>query len=94
MRSLGKDSRPASQPDVVSHVRYALGMGKKPTEFVGHSGGCQGTPIVQFDNARIWARKQDAVNYLKHPNVSDVRKKLELVEVFCVVGTPFAVMME
>lgn len=94
MPSSEEESRPPPQLDVVSHVRYALGLGKNPTEFVGHSGGCQGTPIVRFDSARIWARRQDAVTYLAHPNVSDVRKKLKLVAVYCVVGTPFAVMME
>jgi hypothetical protein len=91
------EGREAAEPEEVdSHLRYALRVGaaRKDAEYVGHSGGCLGTPLVPFEQARIWARKQDANNYLKHPNVKDVRKKLELAEIACIVGRPFAVYME
>lgn len=79
-----------------SHLRYALRVGgaRRDATYVGHSGGCDGTPMVYFSNARIWARRQDATNYLKHPNVRDVRSKLQLIEITCVVGRPYAVYME
>lgn len=79
------------------HVRYALRVGpdKKGAPFVGHSGGCLGTLTdVPFSGARIWVKRGDAKRYMDHRNVEHVRKKLELIEVTCAVGKPFAIYTE
>lgn len=95
MQSSPKESEPPERPEIDAHIRYALRVGPERlgANYVGPSGGCLGTPLVPFENARIWARKQDANNYLKHPNVRGVRSKLQLAEITCVVGRPYAVYM-
>lgn len=96
LQSLLKKSEPSGLSEADAHIRYALRVGKarKNATYVGHSGGCDGTPMVSFNNARIWARMQDANNYIGHRNVEDVRSKLQLVEITCVVGRPYAVFVE
>lgn len=81
---------PKTSGVAASHPRYALRIGHAhpDAKFVGHSGGCKGTPTVPFHQARVWARKQDAEQYIKHPNVRNYRRLLELVEVICTVGNP------
>ena len=77
-------------------MRYAICVGEERLggEYIGHSGGCLGTPIVSFQNARVWARRQDAINYLAHPNVADIRRKLQVIPITCAVGEPWAVLTQ
>lgn len=81
-------------PDL--HVRYALRVGPERAEaqWVGHSGGCLGTPLTKFDGARIWVRRADAQRYVNHKNVVDVRKRLVVVNITCAVGKPYAIFTE
>lgn len=78
------------------HVRYALRIGPDVpgADWIGHSGGCKGTPVVPFKGARIWVNKWDAERYVKHQNVAGVRKRLVVAEITCAVGKPYAVMTE
>jgi hypothetical protein len=76
------------------HTRYCLRIGDEvlgKKNYIGHSGGCLGTPVVKFEGARIWVRRADAVRYMRHQNVRRHRG-LVVVPVACAVGEAYAVL--
>lgn len=85
---------PVTRGDI--HTRFCLRIGEEvpgKKNYIGHSGGCLGTPVTKFGGARVWVKRGDAVRYMKHQNVQHHRG-IVVVEVTCAVGAPFAICTE